>query len=370
MKRTFWGSVTAATTLTLAFCGCNTILDNQPGTLASLEEAGALPDPGPTTPPTGEPPVTGQDSGTTTPVDAGNEKPSADCETGKRMCFGACVSMVDPSYGCGDPSCAPCASTHSTMGCQGRTCVVAACDPGFADCNKDPNDGCEVDLSKNATCGTCNSVCGAATPLCAPAGGSFQCTNGCTPAAPTNCGNDCVDTMTSVSHCGACNMKCPVVANGTTTCGAGACAFTCKADFHKCGNKCPAKTDPASCGPDCIACPVPPGGAATCVNDACGIKCTAPNKACRGACTAPTDPTACGAACTICPVPANGTATCAADTCGIQCNAGFGNCDANTANGCETTFASDPLHCGQCNKPCAAGQVCNAGVCAAAPPPP
>jgi hypothetical protein len=55
--------------------------------------------------------------------------------------------------------------------------------------------------------------------------------------------------------------------------------------------------------------------------------------------------------------------------CGLACNAGFGNCDAMTANGCEAVFVSDPLNCGVCGKSCA-GQPCVNGVCAVAPPPP
>jgi hypothetical protein len=52
----------------------------------------------------------------------------------------------------------------------------------------------------------------------------------------------------------------------------------------------------------------------------------------------------------------------------VACSAGFGNCDANAANGCEAAFASDPLNCGMCGKSCA-GQACVAGVCNVAPPP-
>lgn len=366
MMRPILGSLITSSVLAFAFLGCNSILDNQPGNLVEGDEAGTLPNTDPGMPPGEQPQVTGPDAGTTPDAD---EKPSPNCPAGQQMCFGACVSMTDPLYGCGDPSCSPCPSTHSTMGCQGRKCVVSQCDPGYSDCNAQPADGCETDLSKATSCGACNAVCGAAAPLCTPSGATFQCTNGCTPGAPLNCGAECVDPLTSTNHCGGCNIKCPVVANSTSACTTGACTFTCKAQFHACAGKCVAKTDPTACGPDCTVCPVPPGGAATCVADTCGIKCTAPNRACAGKCTPPNDPTACGAACTVCPVPPNAAATCAADACGFTCNAGFGNCDANPANGCEATFASDPLNCGQCGKSCA-GQPCVNGVCQAAPPPP
>lgn len=367
MMRTFSGPAITASVLAFAFLGCNSILDNQPGALLETE-AGALPSPGIAEPPPTEPPsAPAADAGT----DAG-EKPSPGCATGQQMCFGSCVSMTDPLYGCGNPSCTSCPSTHSTMGCQGRTCVVTACDPGYSDCNAKGADGCETDLSKATTCGACNAVCGAAAPLCAPTGASFQCTNGCTAGAPVDCGAECVDPQTSPNNCGGCNIKCPVVANATIACDAAACTFTCKAQFHACAGTCVAKTNPATCGAGCTPCLAPAGGTATCVNDTCGMKCTAPSHLCGAKCVGvgalDNDPMACGQLCKVCPVPANGVATCGAGVCGLTCSAGFGNCDANAVNGCEATFASDPLNCGVCGKSCA-GQACVNGLCNAPPPP-
>ena len=65
----------------------------------------------------------------------------------------------------------------------------------------------------------------------------------------------------------------------------------------------------------------------------------------------------------------NAAPTCAARTCGFTCNAGFGNCDANSANGCEATLATDKLNCGTCGKSCGT-QDCVNGACVAPPPPP
>lgn len=360
MKARALPAVTAVAALLLVVSagGCNTILDNNPGTLALASEDAATPEPTP--PPIDEPAF---DAGTLDAADAGDAEPeSPDCPKGQHLCNGTCVSLTDPVYGCGDPSCKPCPSNHSTMGCQGRTCTVASCDPGYSNCNAQPADGCEVDLSNPATCGACNAVCGAATPLCSASGATFVCTNGCTPSAPVNCNNACVNPLTNVNNCGACNMKCPVVANGNATCTSGACGFTCKPQFHACNGACPAKTDPTACGPDCIACPVPAGGVATCTNDACGISCTAPNHVCNGKCVQ-NDPTACGAACTACPPVANAVPACAAEKCGFTCSAGFGDCNLLAADGCEATLATDAANCGACGKVCAAGKACVAGAC-------
>jgi hypothetical protein len=336
MNHTFRTSLIASGISAVTVLGCNSILDNQPGLpVAVVAEVATLPDAG------------------TVPG----------CPAGTQPCFGSCVAMIDPLYGCGDPSCAPCASTRSTMGCEGRKCVVTGCDPGYSDCRANAADGCETDLSKATSCGACNAVCGAAAPLCAPVGGSHQCTNGCTPSAPLNCGAECVDPSTSPSHCGACNKACPAIANGTAVCAAGTCGLTCKPRFHACAGACAASTDPARCGPACAACPVAPGGVATCVNDVCGVECPPTAHACAGKCIAKTDPTACGVACTACPVAPNAAAICTADACGFTCSVGFGNCDANAVNGCETNLATSPAHCGACTKACNAGQTCVNSVC-------
>ena len=361
MMRTFLGPLAVAGVLAFSFLGCNSILSNEKGVLLEADEAGILPEAPDSSSPVDAlpPPLTdaGKDSG---------EKPSANCPAGQQECFGTCVSMTDPLYGCGSPSCSACPSTHATMGCQGRTCIVKTCNPGYADCNASGADGCEVDLSKSVSCGTCNAKCGAAAPLCTPSGPSFQCTNGCTPVAPVACGAECVDPTISTNHCGSCNIKCPAVENGTEECKASTCGFTCKPQFHACAGKCPAKTDPMTCGAACTPCPVPAGGTATCVNDTCGIACTAPSHACGAKCigvgAADNDPLACGALCTVCPVPANGSATCTGGGCGVACSAGFGNCNGIAADGCEANFANDAANCGMCGKSCGA-QACVAGVC-------
>jgi hypothetical protein len=400
----------ASSVVVLALVGCNTILDNQPGLLTESGEAGVQP--APSTQPTAPGDRDGSADVSATTEDAGTEAVDAGpppCPAGQQRCSGACVSPSDPLHGCGDPSCAPCPSAHASMACDGGKCVVASCNPGYADCNAKASDGCESNLSKPATCGSCNGACGALAPLCAPSGATFQCSNGCPASSPAKCGAECVDPMTSLSHCGACNSACPDVANAVSACTLGVCGVTCRATFHMCAGKCAADTDPTACGAACAVCPVPaggtaacvdgacqgacpagahlcagkcvadsdatacgaacavcpvpPGGAASCVAGACRSTCTAGTHLCAGKCVADSDATACGAACAVCPAPANATAACTGGACAFSCTAGFGNCDANAANGCEALLASDPLNCGTCGVTCALGQLCIAGVC-------
>lgn len=44
------------------------------------------------------------------------------------------------------------------------------------------------------------------------------------------------------------------------------------------------------------------------------------------------------------------------------CDDGYGNCDGDAENGCETLLASSSEHCGVCGNDCHGG-ACNAGVC-------
>ena len=68
--------------------------------------------------------------------------------------------------------------------------------------------------------------------------------------------------------------------------------------------------------------------------------------------------------------PANTTFGCTTDaaamtgTCVVQsCRTGFGNCNTQIEDGCETNLQSSPIHCGACPTVCGAGGVCSSGAC-------
>jgi RHS repeat-associated protein len=114
-------------------------------------------------------------------------------------------------------------------------------------------------------------------------------------------------SSTSVAHCGGCGQACSV-ANGAPSCVSGLCGIeTCNAGFDDCdqddSNGCEAElaTDDTNCG-------------------VCGLSCGS--------------------------LP-NASGVCQSGACAYVCNAGFGDCDGNVANGCETA--------GGCNLTCAAG---------------
>jgi len=88
------------------------------------------------------------------------------CErSGKVRCSNTCVDLLNDVQNCGtcgnacrfggdDES-----KLKETASCKEGLCVYE-CQPGFADCNNDPSDGCETDLSVHSkNCGACGVTC-------------------------------------------------------------------------------------------------------------------------------------------------------------------------------------------------------------------
>ena len=108
-------------------------------------------------------------------VDTGTSAPSPfdagtipTCGLGEKTCGGACVAVNDSQFGCTPTSCTACALDHATTTCAGSGCAIATCDPGYAECDQNPNDGCETDLSEPDHGGTCNAQCQSRRPLPRP----------------------------------------------------------------------------------------------------------------------------------------------------------------------------------------------------------
>jgi hypothetical protein len=48
---------------------------------------------------------------------------------------------------------------------------------------------------------------------------------------------------------------------------------------------------------------------------------------------------------------------------GSSCPPGYGDCDGNPKNGCETRLDTSPDDCGACGHACAPGEKCDQGTC-------
>jgi hypothetical protein len=154
-------------------------------------------------------------------------------------------------------------------------------------------------------------------------------------------------------------------------------AITCGQGTKLEGKLCvPVSTDadPLNCGKVGNVCPGG-NGTPTCIAGVCGIKCNEGFGNCDGnlangceTSTASNDVSNCGGCGVVCPGGANSSATCTGGVCGIACQPGFGNCDGQASNGCEANTGSSILNCGGCGIACPQGfngekSTCNDGVC-------
>lgn len=111
-----------------------------------------------------------------------------------------------------------------------------------------------------------------------------------------------------------------------------------------------------------------PNATSSCVGDRCVIDACDPGyDDCDGeaenGCEASLDSVDhCGTCGNACSVP-NATPTCTGGTCGLgECNSGYGDCNDEETDGCETALDSES-HCGACGNACAPGASCVGGSC-------
>ncbi len=276
-----------------------------------------------------------------------------------------------------------CTLPNAVPACVQGTCAIAACDAGYADCNHNAvlADGCEVNLSADVTnCGACGNLCVVpnATPICS----AGACAVGSCNAGYADCdqdaGNGCeVSTASDTNNCGSCGNVCPFGANSTPTCNTGTCGIACAAGFADCDgnptNGCEVST--ASDVGNCGACGAACQNHDTCQAGACSSAVCEPgyndcNQNPNDGCEAnlSSDADNCGACGSGCAYP-NAYGTCTNGNCGFSvCQDGYADCDGMTTNGCEANLSSDVNNCGGCNLGCSSdtGPVkCSNGICVA-----
>ncbi len=261
--------------------------------------------------------------------------------------------------------------------------ITRACVTG---CRGD--DGCTMGAARR--CNTEMHLCVECTrdDQCAPGElcSAGRCVMGCSashacPSGRSCCDGACVDPLTSPDHCGACGRRCDLP-NAMAACAAGACAVgSCQGPFRDCdmtaSNGCEADIGRSAdhCGACGTACAPRPNTSATCDDGTCRYACAEGFGDCDGdpsnGCETDTRITAdhcgmCGNACRY----ANALGVCVAGACALGgCESGFANCDGMADNGCETDTNTSAAHCGGCGMACAPANAtgrCAMGVCAVA----
>src|SRR6185436_13030473 len=126
-------------------------------------------------------------------------------------------------------------------------------------------------------------------------------------------------------------------------------------------------TDCGACGAVCAL----PNASSSCSTGTCALSsCNSGYGDCDGnaanGCETPLDTTTnCGTCSNACST-SNGTAACTSGACTIACTNGFGNCDGAVSNGCETNLNTNVSNCATCGHVCtfaSASATCFGGVC-------
>lgn len=147
------------------------------------------------------------------------------CRSGKSCCNGTCADLasdVDNCASCGNSCARP---NVQGPACAGASCTDKGCEPYFADCDKDPKNGCEVNLTRDAkNCYACGNVC-TALPHAEPSCTVTNCSLGPCLAGFGDCNHvqsdGCeIDLTSDNDHCGACPTACAA----GQSCVAGKCA--------------------------------------------------------------------------------------------------------------------------------------------------
>ncbi len=272
---------------------------------------------------------------------------SGGCPAGQSACgaTGCSDPMTDP-MNCGHCGNGCTAHAHQVAVCAAGVCGAATCAPGFGDCNHDPTDGCEVDLSTATNCGACGTVCSAPTALCVPMttgagdagttadGGAgdagagtttFACGAMC-PTGMTTCSGTCSDPTSDTQNCGACGTRCPGAPNAMAACMASHCGITCGSGFMHCS---------------------------AVTADGCEVN-------------TDSDTMHCGGCSTVCTAGPHQTAMCMGGMCRPACDMGFAHCSMVATDGCEQDILSDPDNCGGCGSRCRVthgSAACMMGTC-------
>lgn len=286
------------------------------------------------------------------------------CTAQQKLCDGVCVEIEDPTYGC-DPTLCSAAGCPTTPGaalvCDAGQCLLGSCAAGSKKCNgqcvsiTDPTYGCGA------------TTCDASTCPSQGTGGTLVCTDsacviGTCPTGYKKCGNKCVAITDPTYGCGATSCdatSCPAAGTGTLICQNGTCVIgACVTGTKKCGSNCVTTdanngcADPARCTA-CASTEACSGTPTTCqcvptpMATACAGKCGSVSNGCGGmytcgACGGST-PNCVNNAC-VC-TPTSMSTACSGKNCGTVSDGCTGSYTCGTCGGSTPNCVSNKCVC-------------------------
>lgn len=323
-----------------------------------------------------------------------DELPANGCErdlnNDRRFCGACdndCTAMLEAGF-------------HVTdVGCREGGCAITSCEMGYADCDGDFDNGCEVDITTDSSaCGGCSDDGGVVCDdeykngrgVCEDAKCKFlECEDeygDCDEdAGAGRSGNGCESEITfNEDHCGACDRVCETgTGTSSNTCGGpngSTCLPDCADGYDDCDgnpndgcetNLLGSDQNCGACGNECEDI----NSQNQCVDGVCSPSCNANFRSCdsdpNDGCEQSIHTVAhCGGCNESCSTENGGVASCATGSCSVTCSAPYRDCSANenvARDGCETNTNTDEDHCGGCGASCGGSHVsqrrCTSGTC-------
>ena len=285
------------------------------------------------------------------------------CEPAKTCCNGLCVDFETDTANCGGcgKDCAGVVKNADGIKCSSGKCDYVACKAGFYDCDGDRSNGCEQ-KSDNSHCSGCADDCASESLYpntqngrCSNLQCAFDCLSG---YADCNDSSGCETDITRPQTCGSCNNNCVGTTNpacisdgGALRCG---CRDNtdCKSSELCCGNYCVPRN-----AEHCTACDKPctiGEGGLYCIEGSNGWSCECNTHTdCKG----PYDFSV-----ALCDTA--GLKHCYCGTTSNNCQGTVNDicCSVSGGPGC-TDLSLDPKNCGICGRVCAGQNTCEGGAC-------
>ena len=270
-----------------------------------------------------------------------------------------------------------CSRSNAASSCASGTCSISSCNGGFGNCDSNPANGCETPLNTLTDCNVCGTACSLSNAVSSCESGTcfISSCNAGWADCDGNPANGCETSLNTLTNCGTCGIVCSLF-NTISSCASGTCQLSsCNAGWDNCdgnpSNGCETPlntlTDCASCGTACsLNNAIPSCASGTCSLSSCNVGWGNCDGTQANGCETPLNTlTNCGSCASTCSLN-NVISSCATGSCILSsCNTGWGNCDSNPANGCETPLNTNS-NCASCGTSCIFNNAlssCASGSC-------